>query len=345
MENQFNYKIDRTTVALDLEDYYVWDCSVIKADGKYHMFASRWREELGFDWNWLFNSEIIQCVSDKPQGPYKFLRVVLKRRGREFFDGMNTHNPCIKFFNGKYYLYYMGTTYGGNILTKKDEVSQEYGLETWNRKRIGVAVADGIYDDFVRRDEPLLQPRDCSKWDCTITSNPSVAILPNGTTYMIYKSRSSVGSPLKLGVAISPSPDGKFERLTDMPILQFDDENKHLEDPFLWYDVERKKFCIVIKDDSKNGSHGVTGEFGAGFYAESDDCINFKIPDEPKVYSRKLKWEDGSESTQCNLERPNILFDEQNKPLYLFCATGNGCEPYSFTGRTYVVASHLTKKI
>ena len=184
MSKDFGYKAGKANVALKLDGYYVWDCSVIKSGGKYHMFSSRWKKEYGFGWNWLFNSEIIHSVADKPEGPYRFQNVALPRRGREYFDGMSTHNTCIKEHNGKFYLYYMGTTYGGDIPTSINDVSSAYGEETWNRKRIGVAVADDINGEFVRRDTPLLQPRDCNHWDCTITTNPSVAIMPNGRTYM-----------------------------------------------------------------------------------------------------------------------------------------------------------------
>ncbi|MBO5755346.1 MAG: hypothetical protein J6R89_04750, partial [Clostridia bacterium] len=140
MENTFGYKAGRVAKALDLPGYYVWDCSVIRSGGKYHMFSSRWKEEYGFGWNWLFNSEIIHSVSDTPEGPYEFQNVVLPRRGREFFDGMNTHNTCIKEYKGKFYLYYMGTTYGTDVPTSGD-VHPSTAVETWNRKRIGLAVA------------------------------------------------------------------------------------------------------------------------------------------------------------------------------------------------------------
>ena len=101
----FPFHSRNAVIAFEMEDYYVWDCAVIRAEGKYHMFCSRWKKEYGFGWNWLYNSEIIQCVSDHPQGPYSFLRVVLPRRGPQFFDGMNTHNTCIQYYAGKYYLY------------------------------------------------------------------------------------------------------------------------------------------------------------------------------------------------------------------------------------------------
>ena len=331
------FKTGKTHVALKLDGYYVWDSSVIKANGKYYMFASRWKEELGFGANWLFNSEVCRFVADSPDDEFKFDGVVLPRRGREYFDGMNTHNTCIKYFDGKYYLYYMGTTYGGDMLTADNPLCEQYIVETWNRKRIGVAVADRIDGEFIRKDKPLLEPRDCSHWDCTVTTNPTVVILPDGKTYMIYKSRRAYGMTLKLGVAVADKPDGEFTRLTEGPILETGDANKHIEDPFLWYDEKRKKFCLIAKDDSKNGDYGITGEWGAGFYAESDDCVHFAIPENPKIYSRKVEWTDGRKTTQCNLERPSLLFDEKGKPVYLYCASGDGDLPYSFKGTTYVV--------
>ncbi len=341
MKNAFGFRAGKAVKALELPGYYVWDCSVIKAEGRYHMFSSRWDKTLGFGWNWLFHSEVIHCVADRPQGPYEFCNVVLPRRGREYFDGMNTHNTCIKAYDGRFYLYYMGCTYGGEIPGGQEEIPEAYALEVWNRKRIGLAVAKEIDGAFVRRDTPLLEPRDCSKWDCTITTNPSVAILPDGQTYMIYKSRRSFGSPLQLGVAMADRPDGAFVRLADTPILQFDHPDFHIEDPFLWYDAEKKKFCLIAKDDCKNGSGGITGEWGSGFYTESKDCVHFEIAREPKVYSRNLLWADGSRTWQGNLERPSLLFDDNGRPTHLFCASGAGSRPYDFTGSTYIVCIEL----
>ena len=257
---------------------------------------------------------------------------------------MSTHNTCVKEYNGKFYLYYMGTTYGGDIPTSEDEISSAYGEETWNRKRIGVAVADDIDGEFVRRDKPLLEPRTCDYWDCTITTNASVAIMPNGKTYMIYKSRSAVGKPLKLGIAVADKPDGEFKRLLDKPILDFANSNMHIEDPFIWYDEQTQKFCLLAKDDVKNGAYGVTGEWGSGFYAESDNCQDFVIGDNPKVYSRTIEWTDGRITTQGNLERPSLLLDENGEPTHIFCASGFAENPYDFKDSTFIVCMKLEKQ-
>ncbi len=310
------------------EDYFIWCGSCIRGeDGRYHLFASRWPKELGFGVNWLFNCEIVRASSDVPEGPYQFEEVVLGRRGREYFDGMNQHNPYIQRWNGTYYLYYMGTTYGGPIPGAGDSVSSERGSEVWNNKRIGLAASKSVFGPWERLDKPLLEPR-LGKWDCTITTNPAVAILEDGTTYMIYKSREYAGSTLQLGVAIADHPAGPFRRLSDEPILHFTDPNLHVEDPYLWHDGTL--FHLLIKDDVKNGSEGLTGEWGSGVYATSTDCLQWTIHPAPKAYSRTVAWDDGSVREMCNLERPYLLFHE-GKPTHLFLATGNGDKPYQFT--------------
>lgn len=344
MAKAFPYRPTDINIALELDDYYVWDCSVLYSGGKYHMFSSRWPKKLGFGANWLFNSQIIHSVSDTPEGPYRFRNVVFERRGRQYFDGMNTHNTCIKEFEGKFYLYYMGCSYPFDIPTEKDTVTDMDFVETWNRKRIGVAVADDINGEFIRRDQPILEPRDCSHWDCTNTTNPSVAILPSGKTYMIYKSRMGNHRALKLGVAVADRPEGPFTRLSDDPIFQFDNPDFHIEDPFLWYDENRKKFCLIAKDDCKNGSTGITGHWGGGFYAESDDCIHFEIPEDPEVYSRTVRWTDGTMRTMPNLERVSLLFDENGVPTHMYHASGHGDLPYTFEDGSYIVCQKLVKQ-
>lgn len=261
---EFAYPLGKASIAYQDERFYTWDASVIKAEGRYHLFASRWpySPKLQFGWNWLFHSEIFHAVFEKPEGPYAFQNVVLPRRGRAYFDGMNTHNPCIKCFQGKYYLYYMGCPYGGPMFDEEHPLSDGYTLETGNRKRIGLAIADSIDGPFHRFDAPLLEPRDCSHWDCTITTNPTVAILPDGTTYMIYKSRSSADAPLALGMAVAPRPEGPFHRLTEGPLFPQEDGTPYsMEDPYLCYDEKRKRFCLIAKDDPRNGS-GITGHWG-----------------------------------------------------------------------------------
>lgn len=144
---------------------------------------------------------------------------------------------------------------------------------------------------------------------------------------MIYKSREYSGSTLQLGVAIADNPAGPFQRLSNQPILGFDNPDLHVEDPYLWH--ADGQFHLLMKDDFKNNCGGITGEWGAGIYATSDDCIHWNIHPDPKAYSRTVKWDDGSEIEMCNLERPNLLFQD-GVPTHLFAATGTGEKAWHF---------------
>lgn len=355
-ENQMMLDNDTTLFCFDqvprlggfqMHDYWIWCGSVVRgADRRYHMFASRWSRQFSMSPHWLFNSEIVRADSDRPEGPYRFQEVVLPRRGADWFDGMNTHNPSIKYWNGTYYLYYFGATYDGPPPTGgREHIPHERYVSTWNRKRIGLATSQSVFGPWIRRPTPLLEPRP-GKWDCTATTNPSAAILPDGTTYMIYKSRSGDGATLQLGIAKAPKPDGPFERLLDTPLFQFPDASWHVEDPFLWYNPKTRLFHVIMKDDYKSDppfapGGGITGEWGAGVYATSEDCLHWEI--QGKAYSRQITWDDGSTTTPANLERPNLLIVDDT-PTHLFCALGEGPKPWNFE-RTWNVCIPLRKSV
>ena len=102
------------------EGYYNWCTSIVKSkDGKYHLFYSRWKKEYSF-YGWLTHSEIAHAVSDSPAGPWKYKETVLKGRGKGYWDAITVHNPKIKSFEGKYYLYYCSTNLGDMDYTEED---------------------------------------------------------------------------------------------------------------------------------------------------------------------------------------------------------------------------------
>ena len=90
-------------------DYYTWCSSVIKGeDGMYHMFYSRWsqgkRTATDDSMNYIFDgfkgwckySEIAYAVSDKIDGPYKYVSTILKGDGDpKHWDRFTMHNPQI----------------------------------------------------------------------------------------------------------------------------------------------------------------------------------------------------------------------------------------------------------
>lgn len=341
---EFGYTQGVASKALQIDGYYVWDCSVIKENGKYWMFSSRWKKEYGFGWNWLFRSVIVLSVSDKPEGPFKFVKEILPPRGKQYFDGMNTHNPCIKKYNNKFYLFYFGNTYDCPIPENCDKISEELASDTWKKKRIGLAISDKIDGDYVRSDTPLFEPRCYPNWDSTISTNPTVVIKPNGNTWMLYKSSKCLGNicreenTLKIGLAFAEKPEGPYRRLSNNPLFE-ENENISVEDPYIWFDENKNKFCVLAKDC--NGT--VAEMYGNLFYGESDDCVHFDYPENPTAIIRNVCWKDGHKSLQCNLERPCVLFNEKGEAEYIYCASGDGDRPYFFKNETYVVCIKLKK--
>lgn len=309
------------------DNYWIWGSSVIKGeDGKYHMFASRWSKDVGFG-NWVTNSEVVRAVADTPVGPYTFQEVVLPVRGKEFFDGMCTHNPRIVKYEDKYLLYHFGTTYDFDQPTKENPKPDGYDWNAaWLNKRVGLAISDSIFGPWERVDTPVIEPRP-GHWDATITSNPSAAVDPKtGKILLMYKSSVTPKPPLLLGVAMADSPRGEYKRLSEEPVFRFETPgNSHVdvEDPYIWWAGDR--YEGVMKDRSGE----ICGEEGGGIHIWSKDGVDWNLFENVKAYSRDVLWDDGTTSHQNHFERPFVLV-EDGKPTHLFAAVGSGPEAWKF---------------
>ena len=291
------------------------------------MFASRWPKDVDFGC-WVTNSEVVRAVSDTPAGPYTFEEVVLPVRGREFFDGMCTHNPRIVKYKDQYLLYYMGTTYNFSQPNKAHPVpTSEDWAKAWMNKRIGLAISDSVHGPWERLDHPVIEPRS-GHWDASITSNPSPAVDPvTGNILLMYKSSTDgLVPPLLLGVAMAPSPKGPYKRLSEEPVFRFETEDNNLidiEDPFIWW--ANNRYEAIIKDRSGE----ICGEEGGGIHVWSKDGVNWNLFDNVKAYSRDIVWEDGTQTHQNHFERPFLLI-EDGVPTHLFAAVGSGPKNWDF---------------
>ncbi len=303
--------------AFSLEDYIVWGGSVVKAeDGRYYMFAARWPKRTAMP-SWVTNGDVVLAVSDKPAGPYRLVKVVLPRRGNRFWDGMATFNPTIRRHDGKYVLFYTGTTYD-DVPPKEKRPSRELWEKAWNNKRIGVAVSDSVTGPWKRRDKPVLEPRP-GKWDASITSNPAPVVHEDGSVLLIYKSspltfpEQKVKNELILGAAMAKHYLGPYERLDEESQLLFRGKRAHVEDPYVWRGGER--YLLLAK--SMDGRIHVG--WGNGFVAYSSDGLNWELTDPPRAYTGKVERVDGSILKAGRFERPQILF-ENGMPTHVFFA-------------------------
>ena len=60
--------------------YFSWCVSPIKYKGQYHLFSSRWPAKMKMAGWTSTDAEIIHLVSDKPEGPFKNVGVVLNSK-------------------------------------------------------------------------------------------------------------------------------------------------------------------------------------------------------------------------------------------------------------------------
>ncbi len=310
-----------------MDDYWVWGGSCVRGDdGLYHLFASRWPKRYPFFEGYTVYSEVVRAVSATPEGPYEFQEVVLPARDAQYWDGRMTHNPTIHKWRDTYLLFYIGATYTAPAPTAEElhAGDRTKPTESYATVRIGLATAASPLGPWARRDEPILKPRP-GKWDSKVVTNPAACVLDDGSILMFYRSNTPDG--LRIGATRTAGPDGPFERIADDPVFQLEGGN-FVEDPYVWQ--AGGHFEMLAKDMTG----GITGEKHAGVHAVSDDGLSWCVSDPPKAYSRRVRWDDGTETVQGCLERPQLLF-HNGQPTHLFAATGDGPGGFRESSRTW----------
>ena len=208
-------------------------------------------------------------------------------------------------------------------------------------QQIGVIVGSSINDlvdgKWTRPDTPLLSPRTrvkatdvfdpsppgtVAKPDNMIVVNPSVVYRPQDVKYLLFF-KGNLYDPTWRGVhgvAIAESPTGPFEAQDAFvfDVLLPDGRLASAEDPYVWYDGGRESFYAIVKDFS---GYIAGTEPGLALFT-SRDGLDWQVARHPLVSPRQLAFEDGTLLSVHNLERPQLLLDEVDRPqvLYLACS-------------------------
>jgi predicted GH43/DUF377 family glycosyl hydrolase len=312
------------------DEYFIWGASVVEGDDdKYHMYYSRWKRELGHN-AWVTHSEIAYAVASQASGPFVHQSVALPVRGEQFWDGLTTHNPTVHKFEGKYYLYYMGTTGDGKAMDSLNWTHR-------NNQRIGVAVATSPDGPWTRSDTPLI---DVSKTraspDSLMVSNPSVTKMVDGRYLMIYKAvtadgKAPFGGPVVHLAAISASPTGPFLKKAE-PLFIKDTVKFPAEDPFIWR--QKENYYAIVKDF--NGVFTNAGQSLALF--ESHDGLDWFPSAHPLVSQISVNWQGQGKQDLMHLERPQLLLKD-GQPAMLYVAADETRE-HSFNIHIPLVSPH-----
>ena len=355
--------LDGPSILNDL-DRFVWGASVIKGDeGRYHMLYSTW--ECGdsipiFSNSWVLYSKIAYAVSDHPDRDFKFQKIVLRGRALEgdgsAWDAQMVHNPHIKKFNGKYYLYYIGSKDPGpqpkgskaSRLNKRNRVQQNQciGVIEFN------SFEDLMTGNFKRPDKPLLVPRTRvkpnnivnpspegtkPKPDNIIVVNPSVVKRPSDGKFLLYFKGNFYNPNWRgvHGVAISDTPTGPFV-VCDNFVFDIRNDDGTIasgEDPFVWYHTTLKKFFVVLKDFTGK----ITKDKPGLAILESQDGIKWERPTNSFFMKKQVILKLGDTIKMANLERPQLLIEKNGNPEVLYSACSIDGVGHKTDGSTFNV--------
>ncbi|GAB4107799.1 hypothetical protein GCM10028791_02460 [Echinicola sediminis] len=296
------------------EDYFNWGGSILKGeDGQYHLFYSRWPKSSQFT-GWLVYSEVAHAVSSHPSGPWEYKETVLKGRGKGHWDAITAHNPKIKHFEGKYYLYYISTNLGENDsytdMDLQETSTTGYSHPKWKilrpNQRTGVAVAESLDGPWERFDKPLIEP---SGPISTLTVNPAIDRGKDGRYYLIVKGDKPNDKNFvrNQAMAISDSPIGPFI-IQPKPVIDYMDT----EDMSLWYDQTREKYYGIFH------AHTFIG------LVSSSDGIHWEKAEEFEIMPKAILARQWQDIKPDRMERPFVYQENgEVKVLGLACKKGN----------------------
>jgi len=179
-----------------MDGYILWCPSVIKVEGTYHLFASRWPAEHGLG-GWTRFSECVRATSTNLFGPYAFQEIVLQKRTNNW-DDSRVHNVKIVKAGSKYVLYHIDTA-----------------------NETGFAVADSVTGPWVRQDRIAMR-----------VSNPAPLVRADLSVYVFGRLRDAAG--VNRGIAFTaPAYEGPYAVLANGDNLL--PNNAELEDPTIWW--------------------------------------------------------------------------------------------------------------
>ena len=299
------------------EGYYNWGASIVKGkDGKYHNFYARWKKEYGFG-GWLTHSEVAHATSKNPYGPWKYKETILKGNRNGTWDAITAHNPKIKYFDGKYYLYYISTNLGERNYTEEDLVETAkvgYSHSNWKilrpNQRTGVAVSSSLKGPWTRLEKPLIEP---SGPITTLTVNPAIDSGKDGKYYLVVKGDKPKETKFvrNQAIAISDKPDGPFV-IQEKPVIDYLDT----EDMSMWYDVVRERFYGVFH------AHTYIG------MVTSANGVDWEKANEYILKTKDITMNDGTVLVPDRMERP-FIYEENGEPKVLSLAVKKGNESYT----------------
>jgi hypothetical protein len=164
----------------------------------------------------------------------------------------------------------------------------------------GYAVSDSVTGPWTRSDKPVIH-----------ASNPAPLVRADGTMYVFCRLRDD--TDVNRGVAFTaPTYESPYTSVADGANLL--PNHAELEDPTIWW--ANNQYNIVL-NDWQGYATGVKKN-GAQYF--SKDGANYTLVTHDPVFTKKVKYDDGTTETFARRERPFVYVDDKGVALALFTA-------------------------
>lgn len=241
-------------------DWFHWGVSpIIGKDGKVYLFVERWPAEEGMG-GWMgMRAEIAMYEGDKPDGPFNYVRTVLKTSDFPNPEKMwAPHNPRIEYVDGKYILLYIFQTIKGSL-----------------KMHTGMMIAENLKGPwhFAGNQNGLLveNSKDPNHWTYNgeIGADNPAFMKIDKKYYIYFKSGMPAQMSAKYGYAVADKLEGPYT-LSENPIT---DNISYIEDAMAF---KANDTYYLITTDNLGGNTGVYGNL---ILWESETGLDFKLAD------------------------------------------------------------------
>lgn len=173
-----------------------------------------------------------------------------------------------------------------------------YYIDTANET--GYAYSDSVTGPWTRINAPAMK-----------VSNPAILVRPDQSIYVFGRLRDA--DEVNRGIAFNaPSFDGKYTVVENGANLL--PNGGELEDPSIWWAHDQYN---VVLNDWKGHATG-TGKDGAQYF--SKDGVHYQLMHRASVFTKTVRYDDGTSETFERRERPFIYVNEKGEATALFTA-------------------------
>lgn len=257
-----------------MDGYWVWGGSMIKVNGRYHLFASRWVKDKNFPENYRNDSEIVRAISVDPLGPFQFEEVIIGERDSIYWDSNMAHNPTIHKIYDEFVLFYIGSDFDTYRENSKSLL-----------RRVGYATAQHIDGPWIRSEQPLINAE---------SNNPAI-LIDDQSIKMIYRD-----APLHVFLAETDHLQKPFKMVNDNVWPE------HKIEDFYFFKMDDQYHFIC--EDNIGGISG-HARWGVHLYSENGSD-RWKKYDPVVVYNHELIYNNGDTLHCTRRERPQLLIQD-----------------------------------